>query len=131
ALTAEELLIRSAQKGELAAFEQLVMEHHANVITTAWHLLGDETEADDVAQEVWIRVYRSLAQFRFGAKFSTWLYRITVNQSITAIKRRKLRFGMRREDLQLDASVEEPPLASMRPGPREILEGKEMLREFR
>ena len=89
AVTPEEKLVEAAQRGDLDAFEALVNQNQAAVITTAFHLLGDETEADDVAQEVWLRAYHALPRFRFQSKFSTWLYRITVNQSMTALKKRK------------------------------------------
>lgn len=130
-ITPEERLVHSAQGGDLAAFERLVQDHQARVVTTAYHLVGDEMEADDVAQEVWIRVFRSIGRFRFQSSFATWLYRITVNQSMTALKRRGRRLGSRRQDLALDGVDGEYPLAADGPGPRRILEGKEIGSAFR
>ncbi|MBN1865884.1 sigma-70 family RNA polymerase sigma factor [Candidatus Sumerlaeota bacterium] len=128
--THEEKLIRAAQDGSLDAFECLVLRYQSSVVSTAYHLLGDETEADDVAQEVWIRVFRSLRRFRFKSRFYTWLYRITVNQALSALRRRGRRLGTRRQDVELDAPETELNLQSKAPGPRRILEGKEMAREF-
>lgn len=130
-ITPEEKRIVAAQKGDLEAFEALVREYQPNVLTTAYHLMGNEADADDVAQEVWIRVFRSLPRFRFRSRFSTWLYRITVNQTLTALKRRNRRPGGRKRDLSLDDGEREYPLRDKAPGPRRILEGKEAIREFR
>jgi RNA polymerase sigma-70 factor (ECF subfamily) len=57
-LTPEEKRIAAAQQGDLDAFEELVRDYQGCVVTTAYHLLGSEADADDVSQEVWIRVYR-------------------------------------------------------------------------
>lgn len=130
-LTPEEKTIVAAQQGELEAFESLVGEYQASVLTTAYHFMGNEPDADDVSQEVWIRVYRSLRKFRFQSSFSTWIYRITVNQSMTALKRRSRQAGGKKLDVRLDDQEREYPLRDKTPGPRKILEGKETIREFR
>jgi len=136
-ITPEEKLVRAASEGDLDAFEVLVRRYQARVVTTACQLLGDEAEADDVSQEVWIRVYRSLPRFQFRSRFSTWLYRITVNQSLTALKKRQHRLGARKMDVRIDQIEADGvgeggyPLPSDAPGPRRILEGKELHAAFR
>jgi RNA polymerase sigma-70 factor (ECF subfamily) len=130
-LTAEEKSIVAAQRGDLVAFELLVEQYQPNVLTTAYHFMGNEMDADDVTQEVWIRVYRSLNKFRFKSSFSTWIYRITVNQSMTALKRRGRQAGGKKLDVRLDDQEREYPLRDKAPGPRKILEGKETIQEFR
>lgn len=131
-LTPDEQIIAAAQQGDMAAFETLVRAHHPAVVTTAYHLLGNEADADDVAQEVWIRVFRSLRQFRFKSRFSTWLYRITTNQALTALKRRGRRPGARRQDVRLDEWEEgEFPIPDSSEDARSILQGKEVAEEFR
>ena len=131
AITPEEKCIAAAQQGDLDAFETLVRLHQACVFATAWRLLGNETEADDVAQEVWIRVFRALPRFRLASRFSTWLYRIVVNQCLVTLKRRQRRPGARPNDLALDDEEQGVALPDPKPGPRRILEGKETLCAFR
>ncbi len=72
-------LAARAASGDAAAFEELVRCHHASVIRWAIVAVGDLDDAEDLAQAVWMRAYRSLGDYRGAAKFSTWLYRITYN----------------------------------------------------
>jgi RNA polymerase sigma-70 factor (ECF subfamily) len=72
-------LIERAQAGDLAAFDQLILYHQRRVVATAWRMLGNEDEARDAAQEVFLRVYKHLNKFDPAQDFSGWLYRITVN----------------------------------------------------
>ncbi len=75
-------LIRRAQEGDGAAFEVLVQMHDRQVLKLAQQMLNNLEDAQDVYQEIFIKVFRSLPSFRFESEFSTWLYRIVVNQSI-------------------------------------------------
>jgi RNA polymerase sigma-70 factor, ECF subfamily len=81
-------LIRNAQKGDPMAFRKLVSLYDSRVLKTAYKMLGNRQDAEDVYQEVFLRVYSSLNKFRFQSAFETWLYRIVVN---TAINYRKTR----------------------------------------
>lgn len=76
-------LISRAQGGDRAAFSALVRDHQDEVYTLARRLVGDHHMASDVAQEALIRAWRALPGFRGDSKFSTWLYRITVNTAWT------------------------------------------------
>lgn len=80
-------LINRARGGDRAAFGALMRDHQDEVYTLARRLVGDPHLASDVAQEAFIRAWRALPKFRGDAKFSTWLYRITVNTSWTQKKR--------------------------------------------
>lgn len=75
----EEGLIRRAQQGDTAAFELLMNRHAPFVYNLALRTVGDPQEAEDMAQETFIRAWRTLPQFRRQAQFTTWLYRIAVN----------------------------------------------------
>jgi RNA polymerase sigma-70 factor (ECF subfamily) len=68
-----------ARAGNLAAFEQLVAEHERLVLRTAWRLLGHREDSQDVAQEVFLRLYRNVRKLRDGTSIEAWLYRVTVN----------------------------------------------------
>lgn len=83
----ERELIARAQRGDRSAFAALVRAHQDEVYTLARRLVGDPHLAADVAQEALIRAWRALPNFRGDAKFSTWIYRITVNTSWTHKKR--------------------------------------------
>ncbi|MBV8867505.1 MAG: sigma-70 family RNA polymerase sigma factor [Acidobacteriaceae bacterium] len=89
--TDEQSLIRAAQRGDGAAFEQLVRSYDANVLRMAYNLLHSEEDARDVYQDAFLRVYRKLPDFRFDCAFSTWLYRIVANLCLDQIRKRKVR----------------------------------------
>jgi RNA polymerase sigma-70 factor (ECF subfamily) len=91
AQTDEKSLIRAAQRGDNAAFEQLVRSYDANVLRMAYNLLHSEEDARDVYQEAFLRVYRKLPEFRLDSAFSTWLYRIVANLCLDQIRKRKVR----------------------------------------
>ena len=80
------ILVRACQGGDRAAFDKLVLRHKNRIFGLCFWLLGDYEEANDSAQEIFIKVYRSLNKFRCESAFGTWLYRIAVN---TCKNRRK------------------------------------------
>jgi RNA polymerase sigma-70 factor (ECF subfamily) len=80
------VLIRAFQGGDKAAFDKLVLKHQHKLFNLCYRFLGDYQEANDSAQETFIKVYRSLKRFRFESAFSTWLYRIAVNTSKNRLK---------------------------------------------
>ena len=72
-------LIQLAQAGDSKAFHQLVALHDEKIMTLAFQLTQNTTDAEDLYQEVFIKAYKSISKFRFQSAFYTWLYRITVN----------------------------------------------------
>jgi RNA polymerase sigma-70 factor (ECF subfamily) len=72
-------LAERAQGGDLAAFDELMTLTERRVVSIAWRMLGDRDAARDAAQEVFLRVFRSLDRYRSGEPFMAWVYRITVN----------------------------------------------------
>jgi RNA polymerase sigma-70 factor (ECF subfamily) len=104
-------LIRQAQKGSRQAFDTLVRQYDQAVLRLALHLLGSETDAQDIAQEAFLKAYRYLANFRFECSFYTWIYRIVTNLCLDLMRRRKTR----REDpaVVMDSSGEELDLLGM------------------
>jgi len=89
--TPENELIHKFLEGEQWAFDRLMNQHQKKVYRIALGMLGDHDEAADVTQEVFIRAFRSLKNFKFESRFSTWLHRITVNYSISRIRHRQIR----------------------------------------
>lgn len=92
-------LIQRASQGEVGAFSRLVRENSDLVYRVSLRMMGN-AEAQDVSQEVWMRVWRSIREFRGDSAFSTWLYRITVNTCLNA-REKELRREVRelREEL--------------------------------
>jgi len=87
----EAALIRAAQAGDRAAFEQLVRAYDLSVLRLAMNLLRSPEDARDVYQEAFLRVFRKLDTFRFDCTFHTWLYRIVTNLCLDHLRKRKVR----------------------------------------
>jgi RNA polymerase sigma-70 factor, ECF subfamily len=84
-------LIRAAQQGDRAAFEELVRQYDQPVLRLALHLTGSEHEAKDIYQEAFLKAYRNLGSFRFECSFYTWMYRIVSNLCMDYLRRRQVR----------------------------------------
>ena len=130
----EHNLPERAARGEVDAFARLVQEHSGLVYRVALRIVGVE-EAQDASQEVWIRVWRSIRNFRGESAFSTWLYKITVNTCLSA--RRKEQTMRLREvggefpQLPVQPGGEDDPEAAILDGERrdEILRALERVRD--
>ena len=90
-LLKESALLERAKKGERGAFDELVRRTYADTFTLAYRLTGNEQDARDVTQDVYVRAFRSLSRFRGEARVSTWLYRITANCAATTLSRNSKR----------------------------------------
>ncbi len=87
----ERTLIESAQAGDLRAFDRLVRRYDRQVMQLAMSMLNNTQDAEDVFQEIFIKVYKALPRFRFESEFRTWLYRVVVNQCINFRRSRSRR----------------------------------------
>src|ERR1044071_7372791 len=85
-MTDEDPDLAGARKGDREAFGRLVRRHQRRVYAAALHIAGNHSDADDVTQESFVRAYRGLASFDGRADFFTWLYRITVNTALNALR---------------------------------------------
>jgi RNA polymerase sigma-70 factor (ECF subfamily) len=95
-------LIERFLGGDEQAFNELVRRHRERVYWTARRVVGSHEEADDVVQEVFVRMFHGLAGFRGEANLATWLYRVTMNLSLNALRARKVRAFLRLDDLALE-----------------------------
>jgi RNA polymerase sigma-70 factor (ECF subfamily) len=84
-------LVRRAQKDDKAAFEELVKRHQSRVFAVAGGILRNREDVEDIAQQVFLKAYFSLKRFDQRAAFSTWLYKITVNECWDLLRKRKVR----------------------------------------
>ena len=85
------ILIRAYIDGDEAAFEKLLMLHKDKVRNLIFLTLGDSEFVDDIIQDVFISVYHKIKEFRFESKFTTWLYRITVNKCRDYLRKKRVR----------------------------------------
>lgn len=85
------VLIREAQRGDRAAFEELVRQYDQAVLRLALHLTRSEQDAQDIYQEAFLKAYRSLGSFRFECSFYTWIYRIVTNLCLDQMRKRQVR----------------------------------------
>src|SRR3972149_11796155 len=104
----EDLMARIA-KGDDDAFEILVNRHQASVLNLIYRFIGDRTQAKDLAQEVFIRVWQAAKSYKPKAKFTTWIYRVTANLCFNELKssRRKKWFSFHRSDEDGEYTFEE------------------------
>lgn len=91
-------IIKKLQKGDEKAFRQLVEKYQQIVVNTCFGLVHNTEDAEDIAQDVFIEVFRSIHKFRADSKISTWLYRIAVNRSLNFIRDNKRRKWIRSVD---------------------------------
>ncbi len=82
-------IIAQLQAGDERAFRTLVEKHQKLVVNTCYGMVHNREDAEDIAQEVFVEVYRSIQHFRADSKLSTWLYRIAVNRSLNHIRDNK------------------------------------------
>lgn len=141
----ERELIERARNGDLDAFDSLIRRYEDQVYSVAYRLVGNEDDAADVAQEVFIACFRHLKKYRGDSKLSTWLHRITVNTAKNLWSRQKRQRQDRTQPLESTDPQESAPIDRIPdPGPNprrlaesgeivEILEGKllELEPEFR
>jgi len=85
------MLIREAQRGNRAAFEELVRHYDQPVLRLALHLTGTEHDAQDVYQDAFLKAYKNIGSFRFECSFYTWIYRIVTNLCLDHLRKKTVR----------------------------------------
>jgi RNA polymerase sigma factor (sigma-70 family) len=100
--TAEMDLVRRAQRGDLKAYDELVQRYQERIYATVYHMTSNHEDANDLAQDSFIKAYQALKSFKGGSSFYTWLYRIAVNKTINFLKQRKNRTHMSLNDLDFN-----------------------------
>jgi RNA polymerase sigma-70 factor (ECF subfamily) len=115
-------LVRATLAGDIRAFEQIVQRHRDVVLRVAARIVGED-DAEDVAQDAFLRAYHRLARWRADAPFRVWLLQIVHNSAVDALNRRRV------PSIPLDESVHEMPDAAERT-PAARLESAERLRRL-
>jgi RNA polymerase sigma-70 factor (ECF subfamily) len=121
----EPQLISQAQKGSLAAFNQLVMAYQGTAYNVAYRVIGDQEAAADACQEAFLKAYRALKQYQ-GGSFKSWLLRIVTNACYDQLRHTKRRPATSLEDLTEGGEQEPPALTSHEDRPEEHLLREEL-----
>jgi len=125
-------LVRAARQGDENAFGELVRKYQGRIYSLAYGMVGNHSDADDLAQEIFLKSYRNIKKFRFKSSFYTWLYRIGVNTIIT--RRKKLRRDRHLELHPQALEIEVNPYLSSRLGGKrgdQAAGGRELKRKIR
>jgi len=132
-MTAERQLLRRLRERDERAFRELIELHRDRVYNLTFRMLGNRAEAEDVAQEVFITVFKTIDSFREESKFSTWLYRVAVNHCKNRIKYLARRHERDRDELDeiktaspTDSQTRTPGTPAVIRRPDKALEGAQL-----
>jgi RNA polymerase sigma-70 factor, ECF subfamily len=98
-------LVERAKQGDQAAFCELVRRYRGRIVALALHLTGSLSEADDIAQEVFLKAYQKLASFEGRSEFFTWVYRMAVNRALNSRRARSRRREAPMDDPRVDRAI--------------------------
>jgi RNA polymerase sigma-70 factor (ECF subfamily) len=96
-------LVRRAREGDLAAYDDLVKRYQERIYATVYHMTSNHEDANDLAQEAFIKAFHALKSFKGGSSFYTWVYRIAVNKTINFLKQRKNKSLLSLDDIDFNA----------------------------
>ncbi|MEI6783108.1 MAG: sigma-70 family RNA polymerase sigma factor [Verrucomicrobiota bacterium] len=105
-------LVTRARKGDLTAYDDLVRRYQERIYATVYHMTSNHEDANDLAQEAFIKAFQALKSFKGGSSFYTWVYRIAVNKTINFLKQRKNKAHMSLDDLDFNAE-HDPDLVAL------------------
>ena len=123
-------IVAQARRGELSAFEELVTRYEKRVYAIALRSSGSPEDAADITQEVFLRAWRSMKDFRGDSGFATWLFRITMNQCVDYARHKQSQPPTQPLVQGEDDEERELPLPDTAPSPEEHLENSELGREL-
>jgi RNA polymerase sigma-70 factor (ECF subfamily) len=123
---AEQDLVRMAQKGGLAAFEELVARHRDKIYARAYSMMRNEDDALDLSQDAWVKGWRRLEQFQGDSSFVTWMTRIVINLCLDQLRKHKRQRTESIEAMEEDAGGVERQMPVVITNPTEGLERGEL-----
>ena len=104
--------VQRARRGDLRAYDDLVRRYQERIYATVYHMTANHEDANDLAQEAFIKAFHALKSFKGGSSFYTWVYRIAVNKTINFLKQRKHRAHLSLNDLDFNAE-HDPDLVAL------------------
>src|SRR5271169_3505977 len=108
----EGVLVQRARQGDLGAYDELVQRYQERIYATIYHMTSNHEDANDLAQEAFIKGFQALKSFKGGSSFYTWVYRIAVNKTINFLKQRKNKAHLSLDDLDFNAE-HDPDLVAL------------------
>lgn len=119
-------LMLAVQRGDPAAFDRLFEKHAAAVVRFARQFVRSQARAEELAQDVFLQIYRNRSSYRPTAKFTTWLYRIVTNACLSEVRRPEHKLRVDQPTLPADQEQPEPQLVDTSdPNPEETLLSRE------
>ncbi|HEV2490100.1 MAG TPA: sigma-70 family RNA polymerase sigma factor [Candidatus Acidoferrales bacterium] len=125
----EAALVAAAQAGDASAFETLVNRYERRIYRLAWNITQNEEDAEDVSQDAFLKAFQHLANFRGHSRFYTWLVRITVNQALMKLRKRRRREVSLDDPVEAEESLMPREIEDWGPSPEERF-GQEQLGRF-
>jgi RNA polymerase sigma-70 factor (ECF subfamily) len=119
-------LVHASKNGDVAAFEQLVKRYDRKLLRIAHNVTHNTEDSQDAVQETFLKAFQHLGQFREDSKFSTWLIRITVNQSLMKLRKRAIREVSLDDDFQADRDMLPIDAAEWAPNPEQLYWASEL-----
>ncbi len=108
----DQKLVKRARGGDLESYDELVRRYQERIYATIYHMTANHEDANDLAQETFIKAYQALNSFKGDSSFFTWVYRIAVNKTINFLKQRKNKTHMSLNDLDFNAE-HDPDLVAL------------------
>ncbi|MBI5342369.1 MAG: sigma-70 family RNA polymerase sigma factor [Deltaproteobacteria bacterium] len=122
----DEVLIRAALGGEEGAFRELMERYKGRAFAVAMGITGDADEALDVVQDAFVKAYYNLKEFRFGANFYTWFYRLLVNQAIDRWRKAARSRTVKLDESWLSGEVTLPESVAHPKTPEELAQNRQL-----
>src|SRR5499427_9762314 len=122
----DEVLVKAAQKGDMAAFEELVARHRDKIYARAFSMLRNEDDAIDLSQEAWVKGWQRLHQFQGDSSFATWMTRIVINLCLDQLRKNKRIKSESIDEMNEETGGVERQMPVITPNPTEGLERTEL-----
>ena len=108
----EDVLVHRVRRGDLKSYDELVKRYQERIYATIYHMTSNHEDANDLAQDSFIKAYQALGSFKGGSSFYTWLYRIAINKTINFLKQRRNKHHISLNDLDFNAE-HDPDLVAL------------------
>src|SRR6266487_503827 len=122
----DKALVRKAQRGDMPAFEELVLRHRDKIYARAFSMMRNEEDAVDLSQEAWVKAWQRLKQFQGEASFLTWMTRIVINLCLDHLRKQKRLRAESIEQMDEELGGVERQMPVVTPNPTERLERGEL-----